>query len=312
MGDVICLGRVTCPSGYLVLLDGGYLGMWSGDRSPSDLDPAELGIEDAALAASMVGAKDFHGAHYDIPAEAVPEWLKTHQPYERMVPHRERAIRAAREGLPGFTFFGVPAVAVGPLPTHRALDVIAERVDGDDEGWQHMTVQVAAGPVVSTKAIGDVGVDWARVAFADVDALNHWQHERSLDGLADVLFWGGPDAEAAAAYFEASHVDTPGDEGSYGWVDLPVAIAAQRAMTIQAWKDDVPGRKLGLDFRPHSHHWQVMAKVRASQTESGMITVGGAEIFFAMTSWGDGFFPVEADYDAAGSLVAVRINLADQ
>jgi hypothetical protein len=330
MGEAICVGHVSCPSGYLVVLDGGYLGMWSGDRSPSDLDPAGLGIEDAALAANMVGSKDFHGAgpipyHYDIPGDAAQEWMRGFEErcreqgldgrveaYERMVPHRERALRAARECLPGFTFFGVPAVAVGPLPADRAFDVVARRSDGEWDGWRDLSVQVSDAPVASTKAIGEVGVDWARLAFADVDALGRWEHEKPLDGLADVLFWGGSDAEEAASRFGVSHVDTPGDEGSYGWTDLPVDLAAEYAMTVQAWKDEVPGRKLGLDFRPHSHHWRVMARVRASATESGTITVGGAEILFAMTSWGDGFFPVEADYDATGSLVAVRVNLAGQ
>src|SRR5690348_14155372 len=33
--DVV-LGAVTCPSGELVLMDGGYLGLWSGNRSPDD------------------------------------------------------------------------------------------------------------------------------------------------------------------------------------------------------------------------------------------------------------------------------------
>jgi hypothetical protein len=330
MGEAICVGRVSCPSGYLVVLDGGYLGMWSGDRSPSDLDPAGLGIEDEALAANMVGSKDFHGSgpipyHYDIPGDAVEEWTQSFaersrergldgqlEAYPRMVPHRERALRAARERLPGFTFFGVPAVAVGPLPTDRGFDVVAERTEGEWDGWRHMTVQVSDAPAASTAKVGEVGVDWARIAFADVDALSRWEHDRPLDGLADVLLWGGPDAEEAAAHFELSPVDTPGDDGSYGWTDLPVEEAARRAMRIQAWKDEVPGRKFGLDFRPHSHHWKVMARVRASRTESGTVTVGGAEILFAMTSWGDGFFPVEADYDAAGSLVAVRVNLVDQ
>lgn len=28
------LGEITCPSGVLTILDGGYLGSWSADRSP--------------------------------------------------------------------------------------------------------------------------------------------------------------------------------------------------------------------------------------------------------------------------------------
>jgi hypothetical protein len=55
-----------------------------------------------------------------------------------------------------------------------------------------------------------------------------------------------------------------------------------------------------------------MAKVRASEVEAGQITVGGADMLCFMTSWGDGLFPVHADYGAAGGLVGVRIVLGDE
>ncbi|MEU8663145.1 hypothetical protein AB0C31_41590, partial [Actinoplanes philippinensis] len=36
MTTEVTLGEVTCPSGHLVITDGGYLEMWSGDRVPDD------------------------------------------------------------------------------------------------------------------------------------------------------------------------------------------------------------------------------------------------------------------------------------
>jgi hypothetical protein len=63
------------------------------------------------------------------------------------------------------------------------------------------------------------------------------------------------------------------------------------------------------DFRPHSHHWQVMAGVRASAHEAATITVGGATIMMAMTSVGDGFFPVHPELGESGAPVAVRITV---
>jgi hypothetical protein len=36
MAEIVKLGEVTCPSGQLVLMDGGYLGLWTGERSPED------------------------------------------------------------------------------------------------------------------------------------------------------------------------------------------------------------------------------------------------------------------------------------
>ncbi|WP_285549736.1 hypothetical protein [Actinoplanes regularis] len=52
--------------------------------------------------------------------------------------------------------------------------------------------------------------------------------------------------------------------------------------------------------------------MRASEHEAGVIQVGGAGILMAMTSVGDGFFPVHLDVDAAGDPVALRIDIAGE
>ncbi|MFI6332827.1 hypothetical protein ACIBBG_31535 [Micromonospora chersina] len=340
MGEIVTLGEVRCPSGQLVIIDGGMLGMWSGSRPPNELDPRGLGFEDPDLLAEVAGAADFTvvgpdaeraGAsfqvrpgryHYDIPASRRNDWQEqfdghcrehgwtaTLERSETQVPHRERARRCAVELQRGFNVFGLPAVAVDGLPD-RAVRVEAERSDGPWDGWSQMIVRVGDAPAASTADVGVIGVDAARLAFADADALDLWRHEEPLDGLADVAFWGA-DAPAAAQEFTAEPLTTPGDEGSYGWMDLPVRSALRRAMTIQSWRDAEPGRGLAVDFRPHSHHWQVMRQVRASDTESGTLPLGDAQILFAMTSWGDGIFPVQVDRDAAGHLLAVRITLAE-
>ena len=76
-------------------------------------------------------------------------------------------------------------------------------------------------------AVGTVGVDWARLAFADAQALGSWQHDSPIDGLADVAFWGRSQEDAALAH-DAALLTTPGDAGTYGWADLPVAAAVDR------------------------------------------------------------------------------------
>ncbi|EDY53782.1 MULTISPECIES: hypothetical protein [Streptomyces] len=68
--------------------------------------------------------------------------------------------------------------------------------------------------------LGVIGVDRAPVLFGDADALNSWQHEEPVDGLADVS---------------------------------------------------------------------------ASAAEAGTVDIGDARLLCAMTSWGDGYFPVFAD-----------------
>ena len=35
--ETVQLGEITCRSGELVLMDGGYLGLWSGERSPDEV-----------------------------------------------------------------------------------------------------------------------------------------------------------------------------------------------------------------------------------------------------------------------------------
>ncbi len=45
--------------------------------------------------------------------------------------------------------------------------------------------------------LGDVMVDWAKLAFVDADALGLWEHNDTLNGLADFVYWGR-DAEQVA------------------------------------------------------------------------------------------------------------------
>jgi hypothetical protein len=124
------------------------------------------------------------------------------------------------------------------------------------------------------------------------------------------VFWGR-DEEAVAAEFGASRTGTPGDD-HFGWLDLPVEDAYAKAVALQERRTAVPERKFAFDFRPHSHHWRVMADVRASAHEAATIEVGGARIMFAMTSVGDGFFPVHLERDAAGAPVAIRITFTGE
>lgn len=70
--------------------------------------------------------------------------------------------------------------------------------------------------------------------------------------------------------------------------------------------------KFATDFRPHSHHYQMMSQVRAADTESGTLNVGGAKMCAFMTSWGDGIFAVELGLDATGQPALIRIVLATE
>ncbi|MFE5941943.1 hypothetical protein [Streptomyces sp. NPDC056480] len=351
MEETFELGAVSCPSGILVIIDGGYLGLWSGDQSPADIDPACLGIEDPVVAADVAGSIDFvvtgpdaseavrsfdrqpGSLLHDIPASKAAELEATFDEHCRSAgldarlealpvreTHAQRARRTAEEGGGGFLMFGVPVVAVGGVPRSRRLPVLATRVGhgggvgvsggvGGDERWSEISIRMGQGQVTSSVPLGDIGVDWARVLFGDVDALGTWQHDEPVDGLADVAFWGAA-ADEAAAVFAAPELGEPGEDGVRGWTGLPVSEAMDRARALTRWKDET-GRRMAVDFRPHSHHWQIMREVRASHVGAGSVELGDARLLCAMTSWGDGFFPVVADLDSSGGLVAVRVCFSD-
>lgn len=327
------LGHVTVPCGTLVVGDMGYLYMWSGLELPRVADRGEerrvLDAMTNARDLAFVGVDAEKAARtlnlqsltylYDIPAHGV-EALQTklaqataaNHLYARIeetarVPHRERARRAAEVGGSDFLIFGVSFIAVGGIPRRRPLPVIGNLYDmGGPTGprWANVELRASDQPVTETKQIGFVGVDMARLIFADADALGSWLHDEPIDGLADVVFWG---RDAASA---AEELGAPATDDGYGWVNLEVREAIAQAERVDKWRL-AGNRRLNIDLRPHSHHFEVMSQVRATENQVGKLAVGGADMVGLMTSWGDGVFPVEVDRAVDGSLVAVRVQLGD-
>ncbi|KAA0912165.1 hypothetical protein, partial [Streptomyces apricus] len=155
MGEIYGLGEITCPSGELVIVDGGHLGMWSGEDSPALVDPAAFGIHDPAVAADVAAATDFAvtgpdaatAAHsfarqpgrtlHDVPASGAERLADLFAAHCRehgfdagldasagRVPHRERVRRCTEAGGGCFLMHGVPVVAVGGVPRDRPLPVL--------------------------------------------------------------------------------------------------------------------------------------------------------------------------------------------
>ncbi|WP_406110207.1 hypothetical protein OG698_45740 [Streptomyces sp. NBC_01003] len=343
MEEIFKLGEISCPSGTLVVIDGGHLGLWSGERSPAEIDPALLGVDNPAMAEDVLNSIDFAAVGsdasaavrsfdrqpgallHDIPASRAAELGTLFEEHYLAVgldarlealpsreSHAQRVRRTAADGGGSFLMFGVPVVAVGGVPRDRHLPVMASRADlGNGVGprWLEISVRVSDAPVESSMPLGDIGVDWARVLFGDTDALNSWQHDEPVDGLADVAFWGAA-ADEAAVTFAAPELGEPGEDGVRGWSGLAMPEAMEKARALLRWKEE-SGRRMMVDFRPHSHHWQVMRQVRASEVEAGTVDIGDARLLCAMTSWGDGYFPVFADLDPSGAVVAVRVRFSD-
>ncbi len=333
------LGQVTVPSGIVLVIDTGLLKFWCHDRppvmsewaAPADVVAAANGGGDFrvegpdAERAGRAFDRQWHPLFlYDIPAHGLEKihssfaaCLQEHGLQARLVPldqrvtHRRRVDVALAHGGPAgeVIFQGITAVAVAGVPSDRSFAVLGRRMppDGPDtDRWRSIWLECAPGrEILRLEQAGTVAVDEARLMFADVDGLGQWQHDEPLDGLADFVFWGR-DAERAAQALEAPQQVG----GQWGWLDLPVREAALRGTAVEQMRGE-QSYKFATDFRPHSHHYFVMKQVRATPTGSGTVQVGVATLCTFMTSWGDGFYPVYRDLDAAGHLVRVRIDLGN-
>lgn len=331
------LGNVLIPSNIVMLVDMGLLNLWTHDRAPLLPEGAasEQTVEDANAGADFaiegpdaeVAGNEFDRQWhplfwYDIPGHALEEAQTKFEQFamernlrahlcklSQRVSHRTRVDNALRygDGVGIVNFHGISAIVLEGVPTDRTLEVVGYRLKEDDyDGhWDQVHLVIDAEcETESSHFLGHVAVDKARLMFIDVDALKKWQHEEPIDGLADFVFWGRDAAKAA----EVFNVESLGSN-DFGWVNLPVEEVVNLGIKIEDYRDSHK-LKFATDFRPHSHHFQVMEQVRSSSTESGTIRVGDSLTCGFMTTWGDGFFEVFLDLTAAHTPARLRIEFA--
>jgi len=335
----VLLGHVIAPSGKLVLLDFGCLNLWShraspllseGIFSPEITDLAnrarDLRIEgpDAREAGRLLD-RGWHPLYvYDVGPnflDSVDETFRQSIGEEGLdasltvlperISHRDRIDLALEEGRNAgeITFHGMHATVLGDLPRDRELAVYGEPMAEEEwsDRWRWVTLEVRPESEIATsRPVGHIAVDYARIMLADADALGSWVHEDTLDGQADFVFWG-KDAESVARKFKADSLG----EGTYGWGDVPIDRAVELGAQVEDLIADSPALKLKTDFRPHSHHYLVMRQVRATSTGTGTLQLGEAVLCGFMTSWGDGIFDVIGEFDRNDELVRVRIDLGN-
>ena len=196
----------------------------------------------------------------------------------------------------------VPAISVGDLPRDRPLPVWGVGLVGAGPRWDHVAIVLSDAAVAGTEELGEAVVDFARLLLADETNADKWIHSDSIDGNADFVFWGR-DAAALAAAVNAP----PLPDGQFGWRDLDLDDAVTRGTAAEELKDE-RGWKLATDFRPHSHHWQLLEQARAAVTQSATITVDDVRVCLFFTG-GDGMFPVFVDVADDGRPVQIRIQL---
>lgn len=190
-----------------------------------------------------------------------------------------------------------PMIVQAHVPT-SPLPVVGTRVGRGRfaECWDHVAVRLGDGEAVASKKLGEAAIDFGRVMLMDLAAFDHWQHEDSLDGLADVAL-SGRDAAKLASVVGAPRT---------GWRNLPLAEAEAKADLAAKYKSE--NRWLvQIEVRPHSHDFQLRAAM-----ERGVATMelAGTRLLLFATSWGDGVFPVYLDLDEAERPVQVRVQLA--
>ncbi len=315
MTESLALGTVIAPSGTVLLYDFGNLGWWRAfDETPSGDPCVDLvfGGADAERAAAHWGAPS--SRIHDVPeasaamasGNAVARLAKegftvTLTSAAPLAPLERIRVALARAPHACLSFGGLTGVAVSGVPA-GPLTVRGEK---DESGrWAQVVLDVREGELARTDDAGRVLVDWARLAFVDPTALDAWRHDETTDGRADFVFWG-KDAAEAAKVFSAPELEA----GTFGWVDRTVEEIVTLGRPVNEWKA-TNEKKMATDFRPHSDHYRLMARVRATTTESGTLALGEASMCGFMTSWGDGAFPVLVDRDAEGRVLRVRVALA--
>jgi hypothetical protein len=328
------LGSVSSRSGILLVIDTGYLNLWSHNGKPvmpsGVLDSEEateransfVDVEIVGPDAEKAGRlldMSWHPLYvYDQPPvhrklqTKFDEVIRAHQLQARLkviperISHRRRVDLALEygKGAGEIQFHGICATTIGCVPRLQAMPVLAERSASDSSRWKQVFVKCRPHTSVArSEMVGNVAVDYARLLITDIEVLGSWKHEQSLDGRADYVFWG-LDAETVARALDAPTIGA----GEFGWLDLPLEEAEQHGLAVQQYRES-HSLKLAGDFRPHSHQWQVMTPTRVSATESATVEIDGVSICNFMTTWGDGLFAVHRELSQSGELVQIRIEL---
>ncbi len=101
------------------------------------------------------------------------------------------------------------------------------------------------------------------------------------------------------------------EDRTLGWANVQEAEAVELAVRIEQWRRD-PSHKIAVDYRPHSHHYQVMQQIRrGDEFGVGSIELGGATALAFHTSWGDGVYPVYR-VGTSDQPLALQIELGDE
>lgn len=325
----ILLGHVSVPSGTMLVLDPGLARFWRHDgdpKSPRKSDTAEYDLQITGPDALECGklydrqfdpryifdSEDPAGAKKHFSEFAATKKLNAQlQLLEKRIPHLERARLAAEiGGGAGVVHYNkLWGVAISGIPRDRSFPIHATAMpEGEFNGrWRSIDIIIDENATVarSEETVG-VMVEHGQLICSDLEAFGQFRMWESVDGLADFVFWGR-DAAEVAKKFKAQKLN----EREFGWVNLPEKEIDKHAEKVQDYIDSKE-LKVGVDYRPHCNLEKLNVQIRETDNAAGQLTLNNAALCGFENRWGDGIFEIIRDFDAAGSLVRIRIDLGNE
>ncbi|MFG2775232.1 hypothetical protein [Streptomyces sp. NPDC048350] len=236
------LGAVTAPSGALVLGKGGWIDWWPQVGRP---------LSERAGEAAARGGGHLYGPEGGEPSSWECEAVVVPAAQDRPLP-----VRARTSPSP---FDGEPTISV--LEVDLGLPWTEGRSDA---------------PVV----LGDLPVDRCGMVLGDACALDSFvgPDGESLDGLADLTYWGRYEKEAHAEFGGERIPQTSWGHGPYGWLDLPLPEAQALAARLRAWVGNGPGSGLVWAVEAHTHAYRLVRAAWPRPLLDGLTDVAGCPV----------------------------------
>lgn len=320
LGDEVRLGQVTAPSGRLVVLDLELTRYWEHGASYGRNGGADLMIVGPDAEEAGIAYDDSHhpGFLFDVddPEAAASEFdeFSRERGFEaraRPLPRRIAPRARVDMGLETspvsvIEYEGLWAVAVGGLPRDAPMEVLgyASTDRESASGWARLDLVVDADrEATRSVTVRGVSIDSGQFLLADLVALDDFKGCVSLDGLADVAFWG-EHAAALARALDAEQLD----EQSWGWRDATRSQAEAHYFRLR----EAMGRlELPVEtrLRPHGHDEELARQLRSGAGRTGTIELDGAQVLAVDLRSGEGLFDVTVWTDDEGKVVRLEVPL---
>ncbi|MFF2547138.1 hypothetical protein ACFVUY_31910 [Kitasatospora sp. NPDC058063] len=251
-------------------------------------------------------------------ASWIDEWPRVGEPLS------VRAAAAAEAGGGHLQEWEYEAVAVRAAADRPLAVRATTEPSAFDEEPTIATLEIALGlpwPAGADPAVpvllGDLPVDRGGMAVGDAVGLDAWtglEHEPA-DGLADLSFWGRYGKDAHERFGGERLSPHGGEDGPYGWLDLPVAEAVAREAEIGTWQGGLHGRGVATMVDKHVDYLRFRRAGLHHPLHVGAIEVGGCQVLGIDWDPGDHAvrhhggrdcgqaFPVTLEADSAGGTV---------